>query len=113
MTVPTFTLSIATPQARVFCAGDVESVVVPGVDGSFGILANHAPMMAVVACGVLKARRAGRDEFFALGNGTLEVKRNCVNVCVEAAEPAAGEAEARVRLGRETLTPSLSPEGRG
>ena len=38
-------LEIITPDKKVY-SGDVESVKLPGAEGSFGILNNHAPIIA-------------------------------------------------------------------
>ena len=46
-------LEIITPDKKVF-SGDVEEVKLPGADGSFGILNNHAPIIATLKKGTVK-----------------------------------------------------------
>ena len=68
----TYYLSIISPQGRAF-EGQVNSLVAPGAQGSFGILAKHTPYIATLKSGVLKIVQNGGDKFFALANGVLEV----------------------------------------
>ena len=48
-------LEIVTPEASLV-AGEVESVTVPGVDGEFQMLNNHAPIVSVLQEGKVKFR---------------------------------------------------------
>lgn len=50
--MPTFNLLIATPDATIF-DGMVISAIFPGYDGFFEVLANHAPIIALVREGTL------------------------------------------------------------
>ena len=45
-------VELVTPEALVFSSG-VEMVVVPGEQGDFGVLANHAPMISSLRPGVI------------------------------------------------------------
>ena len=47
-----FNLQIVTPEREVF-NGPVEMVSLPGLDGSFGVLRNHAPLIAALDAGVV------------------------------------------------------------
>ena len=51
----TFDLSIISPDGQIY-DGKVESVSAPGVLGSFGVLANHAQMVAALQSGVIKVK---------------------------------------------------------
>jgi len=83
----------------------ISSLVAPGIDGYFGVLARHAPMVAALAMGeVSLVDDQGRRQFFALGGGFLEVAWDEVTILADAAEPAveidvvrAHEAEGRAR----------------
>ena len=46
-------LEIVSPEAKLFSA-EVTSVTLPGVDGSFQILNNHAPIVSILGKGVVK-----------------------------------------------------------
>ena len=50
---------LVSPERRVF-AGEVDMVVVPGVEGDFGVLAGHAPFMSTIRTGAI-AVHAGND----------------------------------------------------
>ena len=46
-------LEIVSPEAKLF-SGEVTSVTLPGVDGSFQILNNHAPVVSILEKGEVK-----------------------------------------------------------
>ncbi|MBL7884493.1 MAG: F0F1 ATP synthase subunit epsilon, partial [Bacteroidia bacterium] len=46
-------LEIITPDKKVY-SGDVTSVKLPGAEGSFGIMNNHAPIIATLKKGTVK-----------------------------------------------------------
>ena len=74
------TLEIITPDRKLF-EGEVKSAVFPGSEGSFGVLDNHAPMIATLKAGnvqVTDANNQKRD--FAVRGGVVEVLRNKVVV---------------------------------
>jgi len=85
----TFKLEVITPDRVVVSDGGVVSVVAPGSEGYFGVLANHAPMMAELRIGELAFRRAdGTSAIMAVGGGFLQVFENSVSVLAECAELA-------------------------
>ncbi|MCD6659209.1 MAG: ATP synthase F1 subunit epsilon [Lentimicrobium sp.] len=70
------TLEIITPETTVF-KGDVSLVQLPGKSGSFEILNNHAPMIAILRKG--KVKLVGNDKqtrFIEIEGGTLKVENN-------------------------------------
>jgi len=78
-----FQFAILTPEARVYDE-EVESIVVPGTRGSFGILARHAPMVGAIVPGVVKAQQGTRTLFFIVGEGVVEVGTNRVTILTDA-----------------------------
>lgn len=46
-------LEIITPEAKVF-TGEVDAVQLPGLDGSFQVLNNHAPIISALSKGTMK-----------------------------------------------------------
>ena len=95
----TFKTNISTPEALVFNE-DVESLVVPGTGGRFGVLAGHAPMIGALSPGVLKVSAAGQATFFAVGKGMVEVTRQGVSLMTGFAFRAQNEADARQYLAK-------------
>jgi F-type H+-transporting ATPase subunit epsilon len=82
----TFRLQIVTPE-RVLIDGPATSVVAPGVTGSFGVLAGHAPLVAELAVGELRYRdEDGAEHFMALHGGFLQVTGDRTTVLADAAE---------------------------
>ena len=72
-------LQIITPDKELF-SGEIDSVVVPGSDGLIGILNNHAPLVSSLKSGDVKVSSGGRDQFFAVNGGVVEVIKNKVIV---------------------------------
>ncbi len=76
-------LEIITPEKTIY-SGEVEMVQLPGIDGLFAILNNHAPMIAALGKGRVKIRRGEKKiEFFEISGGILEVLKNKVLVLAE------------------------------
>ncbi len=80
----TFKLEIITPN-EVVLSKDVLSITAPGSEGSFGILANHAPFMTSLDKGELKIKEPGQVNplIIDINKGFLEVLNNKVVVLVD------------------------------
>jgi|Deesub1362B_J571_1020462.scaffolds.fasta_scaffold03129_2 F-type H+-transporting ATPase subunit epsilon len=81
----TFDLEILTPDKVAF-TGTVTYVKAPGSEGYFGILANHAPLLAALTVGELEIETEGKRRFFAISGGFLEVLKNRVRILAETVE---------------------------
>ena len=66
-------LEILTPDKKVF-EGEVISVTVPGAQGSFEILNNHAPIISILDDGKVIVRSAGKEQKFYTKGGVVEYK---------------------------------------
>jgi F-type H+-transporting ATPase subunit epsilon len=76
-------LEILTPQKTIY-SGEVNLVKVPGSNGSFEILKNHAAVISTLSPGELKFdAAAGETVHYRTGNGVVEVKNNHVIVLVD------------------------------
>ncbi len=73
-------------QDRMVFQGDVDIVIVPGVDGEMGILPNHAPLLSTLRFGILKVRSGGEEQFFTVSGGVVEVQPDIITVLADAAE---------------------------
>lgn len=105
-------LSLRSPEGLVF-TGPVWSVRLPGVDGDFGLLPRHAPLVAVTRCGVMNViHRGGASERMAVGEGFVIVARESIklvvhfldsarNIDLDRAHRAVGRALARLRAEAE------------
>jgi F-type H+-transporting ATPase subunit epsilon len=82
----TFHFELASPERLVF-SGEVEHVVVPGSEGEFGVLADHAPLVAMLRPGILKILGAS-EQNFVLRGGFAEVNSKGLTVLADFAMPA-------------------------
>ncbi|HSH67415.1 MAG TPA: ATP synthase F1 subunit epsilon [Bacteroidia bacterium] len=77
-------LEIITPEKKIY-GGDVEAIQLPGAEGSFGILNNHAPLIATLKKGIVKVTDVSKKvENFTINGGVVEVLHNKVTVLAEA-----------------------------
>ena len=67
----TLKLEVATPDGLALQA-EAEMVTAPSVEGEFGVLPGHLPLLAATKAGLLKYRVAGKDEVAAVGPGFVE-----------------------------------------
>ena len=75
-------LHIITPEKNIF-TGEASLVQLPGTDGLFEILKNHAPLVAALAKGKVKVETSGELKFFEINGGIVEVLNNKVLVLAE------------------------------
>ena len=76
-------LEITTPDKQIF-SGDAVLVQLPGSDGLFEILQNHAPMIASLGKGKIKVEdEGGKQHFFDIRGGVCEVLENKITVLAE------------------------------
>jgi F-type H+-transporting ATPase subunit epsilon len=73
-------------QDRVVYQGDVDMVILPGTGGEMGVLPHHAPVLTTLKYGVVKVRRAGSEQIFAVAGGVAEVQPDLITVLADAAE---------------------------
>ena len=82
----TFNLQIVTPEREVF-SGLVEMVSLPGLDGSFGVLRNHAPLIAALDSGLVSIFDPdGAESRMAIGGGFFQVANNQAMILADSAE---------------------------
>ncbi len=75
-------LEILTPDKKIF-EGEVTSVTVPGAQGSFEILNNHAPIISTLDDGKVVIRGNGKEQHFYTRGGVVEVIDNKVIILAE------------------------------
>jgi len=100
-------------QDRTVFQDDVDSVVLPGAAGEMGILPHHAPVLTTLKFGVIKVRRGGKEELFAVAGGVAEVQPTIVTVLADAAENVEEIDVIRAQAARkraEDALAKLSPE---
>ena len=89
-------LEIVSPEAILF-SGEVEAVTVPGIDGEFQMLDNHAPIVSLLQEGSVKIKgniiiqdnfkdkfsSDGSDTLLAIDSGTIELNDNKVIILAD------------------------------
>ena len=105
----TFELSLVTPEGAAF-EGEVEMLVVPGDAGEIGVLARHAPLVAMLRAGstrIYRDRAADDVVEFATGPGFFKVEQDralaLVDDAVDAREIDAGRAQEQLDTARAEL----------
>jgi F-type H+-transporting ATPase subunit epsilon len=80
----TFHFDLVSPEKLAF-SGEVDQVDVPGVEGDFGVLAGHAPVVAAIRPGILTVSTGGtRQKIIVLG-GLAEMSANGLTVLADVA----------------------------
>lgn len=87
MSSDTIDLEIVTPERKVLSVRANE-VVVPGVEGYFGVLPGHAPFFTRVGVGELSYKDAQGTHYFAIADGAVEVLPNRVTILALQCEAA-------------------------
>lgn len=75
-------IEIITPDTTIY-QGVAELVQLPGIDGSFEILNNHAPLISALKQGKVKIKKDGKEEFFDIKGGVIEVLDNKILILAE------------------------------
>lgn len=103
----TFKAQILTPNGAIF-DGDVTGVQVPGSNGNFLILYNHAPIVSTLGVGSVIIKKGDNTEsIYAVSGGFVEMNNNVTTLLAENAEEASEidveearrlEADAKLRI---------------
>ncbi len=89
---PLFSVSVVTPEGPAF-EGEAEMVIVPGAAGEIGVLARHAPLVAMLNAGSTRVHLGdGEVKEFATGPGFFQVLEDRAIALVDDAV-AAGEID--------------------
>ena len=83
-----FRLEVVTPERVVF-GGQVTSLVIPTLDGSTGILTNHAPIVTAIDLGAVTVTSDdGSISYMAVSDGFFEMSRNHARILADVGEKA-------------------------
>ena len=79
----TIKLSIVTPNGVIF-EGNVKSVVLPGKDGEFGVMASHSSLVSSLDVGVIEITNTDASiDAIAINWGHVKVDETCVDVLID------------------------------
>jgi F-type H+-transporting ATPase subunit epsilon len=96
--MPNLHFDLVSPDRLVF-SGDVDQVDMPGYEGDFGVLAGHAPLIAMLRPGIMTIYRDGGRQRIVVNGGFAEV--NPAGLTVLADKAVAFEDFDRDELARE------------
>jgi F-type H+-transporting ATPase subunit epsilon len=111
----TFDVSLVTPEGPAF-EGEAEMLIVPGAAGEIGVLARHAPLVAMLKAGSTRVYTSvDRDEVeeFATGPGFFQVAQDRALALVDDAVNAREIDDARAREQLEQAQAELERIERG
>ena len=111
----TFALSLVTPDGAAF-EGEVEMLIVPGDAGEIGVLARHAPLVAMLKAGstrIYRDRASGDTLEFATGPGFFKVEQDRALALVDDAVEAREIDDARATEQLEQARAELERLDRG
>jgi F-type H+-transporting ATPase subunit epsilon len=110
---PLFSVSVVTPEGAAF-EGDAEMVIVPGAAGEIGVLARHAPLVALLKAGATRVHLGGGQvEEFATGYGFFQVLEDRAIALVDDAVKADNIDDARVQQRLDDAQAELERVDRG
>ena len=75
-------LEILSAEEKIF-SGEVETVILPGTDGEFQILNNHAPIISSLTCGTIRYAEKSNNKSLKITGGIVEVLNNKVSALIE------------------------------
>ena len=96
----TIQLEIVTP-IRVLDEGQASYVRCPGIDGSFGIMANHLEGIIALDAGEIKVTKDGQDEFLSTSGGYAEIMEDRLELLVESVEKSSEINAERAKMSME------------
>jgi F-type H+-transporting ATPase subunit epsilon len=82
----TFHFELVSPERLLF-SGTVDQVDVPGSEGDFGVLAGHAPLVAMLKPGILTIFEGGKQTRAVVFGGFAEVSPGGMTVLADDAVP--------------------------
>jgi F-type H+-transporting ATPase subunit epsilon len=80
----TFHFDLVSPEKLAF-SGEVDQVDIPGVEGDFGVLAGHAPVIAAIRPGIITVFTGGAREKIIVTGGVAEVTTSGLTVLADVA----------------------------
>ena len=108
--MPTFQLSLVSPE-KLLIAGQVDQVDLPGAEGDFGVLAGHAPIVAVLRPGIVTAIAGTVRERFVVFGGLAEFSQAKLTILADLATSVEdfdlSELKTRIQEMEEGLTKTL------
>ena len=110
-----FHFELVSPERLLF-AGDVEQVVVPGSEGEFTVLKDHAPLMTTLRPGIVSIEGASGAQRLFVRGGFADVATTGLTILAELATPLeefnAARLEIELEAARAEEAAAASDEGK-
>lgn len=103
----TLELQVVTPDKTVV-KEQAEMVICPGAVGEFGVLPNHAAMLAALKIGRLLYRANGKDQILFISGGFADINKNVCSILAESAERAEDIDKARAEAAKKRAEERLA-----
>jgi F-type H+-transporting ATPase subunit epsilon len=107
--------ALVSPEREMF-NGEVDHVVVPGSEGEFGVMPNHAPVMSVIKPGALRVIDGGVERRIFVNGGFADVTPEGLTVlaeeAIDVADIDAAELDQQLKNAQEDLRDANSDEKR-
>ncbi len=101
---------------RLLMDADVASVVVPGTDGDFQVLPNHAPVMSTIRTGIITVDMGGEVKELFVNGGFAEVNSKGLVILAEEAiakeDMSKADIEQRIANAKEDIADAQTAERR-
>lgn len=111
----TLPFELVSPERLVF-SGAVTEVIVPGAEGEFGVLAGHAPFIAMLKPGILTIKADGASRGYFVRGGFAEVNPAGLTILAEEAKPLEeldlGALQQQIQDAKEDVADATSDESR-
>jgi len=88
--------SLVSPERELY-SGEVDQVDIPGTEGNFGVLPDHAPLMAAIRTGAITVYEGGASKQFFVQGGFADVTPAGLTVLAESAAPMSELTAERVQ----------------
>ena len=95
-----FSLEIVTP-TRIITKDNISYLRCPGIDGSFGVMAEHADAVIALAVGEIKMTGNNTDKFIATSGGFIDISHEKVLLILETAEISTEIDKERAKAAKE------------
>ena len=105
--MPSFRLSLVSPERLLF-AGQVDQVDLPGKEGDFGVLAGHAPVVAILRPGIVTAIAGANREKFVVYGGLAEFANAELTILADLATSVEDTDLAELKTRIEEMQESLA-----
>ncbi|MCP4144529.1 MAG: ATP synthase F1 subunit epsilon [bacterium] len=106
-----FKITIVTAERQAY-EGEAVSVILPGISGYLGVLANHAPLVTALVPGVLTIRTDDSNtEYLAIGTGFVEIANNAMSIMCDSCEKAVDIDVGRAENARDRAAKRLAENG--